>query len=258
MEKRKILAAVLLLSMLMGGCGTAEDDSTAGVIEPTDTWEDNIEYEDTDTDYENDWMDDDTSVNEPKEYEPSIYALDNTYTGTAETEAGYKAEFTMSVTNWLRASDTEMLQYVWEKVGGKDAVPAVSNFHKYANDGFTNENAAVAFGTVFFRNITEGYDFTEDNPVSFNLLLASEEYDDVKGYVEYSTKSTYFSTNPNDYYKSPITPLMTYNSWGPVPVMFVFPNAFTPNNPDGAPRLNDFKINIRYSHGEGSISINLP
>lgn len=51
--KNKLLIAVLLLSVLLGGCGDSGDSSSA-VVDNTDTWEDDSEYEETDMDYEED------------------------------------------------------------------------------------------------------------------------------------------------------------------------------------------------------------
>lgn len=51
--KEKLLIAVLLLSVMLDGCGNSGDSSPA-VVDNTNTWEDDTEYEETDTDYEED------------------------------------------------------------------------------------------------------------------------------------------------------------------------------------------------------------
>lgn len=51
--KKKLLMAILLFSILLGGCGNSGDSSPA-VVDNTNTWEDDTEYEETDTDYEED------------------------------------------------------------------------------------------------------------------------------------------------------------------------------------------------------------
>lgn len=167
------------------------------------------------------------------------------YVGTAETANGYKAEYTISVTHWIRASDSESLQLAWEGVGGSDEYPALSRFQSNTNDGFNSVNAAAAFGTVSFRNVTEGFDITEENPVTFGISLSVNRdirYSNYspKLYIQYANESKQFSFN--DY--PSMSPLMKKNAWGPVPFMIVCPNAFTPNDPDGAAVLDDFQINI--------------
>lgn len=56
--RKKLLVAVLLLSVLLGGCGGSRDVDFIAE-ENTDTWEDDAEYEETehentDTDYDED------------------------------------------------------------------------------------------------------------------------------------------------------------------------------------------------------------
>lgn len=54
--KKKLLMPILLISIMLSGCGNSED--TSPTIEDTDVWEDNTEYdteyEETDADYEED------------------------------------------------------------------------------------------------------------------------------------------------------------------------------------------------------------
>lgn len=198
------------------------------------------------------------------EYKKSIQVIpEQAYTGIAETANGYKAEYTVYVTNWIRASDTDTLQVAWENAGGKDTVPSIDNFHESTNDGFSTENAAIAFGKVSFRNVTDGFDITESNPISFTVpLLQSKDmpggYVNAKAYIGY--KEPKYVRMDNHSYNSYINPYMKSNTWGPVVLMFVFPNAFTPNNPNGHPELDGFKIHFdnAYSDSEKYISISLP
>ena len=152
-------------------------------------------------------------------------------TGTAETANGYKAEYTISVTRWFQASDAETLQSAWEGVGGKDGYPAVSRFHASTNDGFSEANAAIAFGTVAFRNTTEGFNFTEENPISFTVPLSvaiDQKYgiNSPQIYIQYSEPKTLSFKDSVSF-----VPLMKKNNWGPVPFMLIVPNAFNPNDP---------------------------
>ena len=51
--KNKLLTVALLFSILLSGCGSSADSSSAAV-DNTDAWEDDSEYEEMDTDYEED------------------------------------------------------------------------------------------------------------------------------------------------------------------------------------------------------------
>lgn len=167
--------------------------------------------------------------------------------GTVSTSTGYRAEYVVSVTHWIRASDTESLQLAWKGVGGTDGVPSISQFHSSTNDGYTETNAAVAFGSISFRNVTEGFDITQDNPVSFSVIVGVDNLMDICAktngygpaiYIKYDNPKTF--TFLRDLTK--IAPLMTSNSWGPAPFMVVCPNAYTPNDPNGISELENFTL----------------
>lgn len=171
------------------------------------------------------------------------------YVGTSTTVNGYKAEFTIALTHWIKASDAESLQLAWEGVGGTGSVPSISQFQTLPNDGFTEANAAIAFGNISFKNTTEGFDFSESNPVTFQVNFRIDTdviyktFSSPKLYVKYSNSTRIFkftSEYPN------ISPEMKSNTWGPVPFMIICPNAFTPDYPDGISILDNFKIYFNY------------
>ena len=171
------------------------------------------------------------------------------YVGTSTTVNGYKAEFTIALTHWIKASDAESLQLAWEVVGGTGSVPSISQFQTLPNDGFTEANAAIAFGNISFKNTTEGFDFSESNPVTFQVNFRIDTdviyktFSSPKLYVKYSNSTRIFkftSEYPN------ISPEMKSNTWGPVPFMIICPNAFTPDYPDGISILDNFKIYFNY------------
>lgn len=168
-----------------------------------------------------------------------------TCVGTVSTETGYEAEYTISMMNWIKASDTETLQLAWERVStDSGAMPTISQFHSWDNDGFTEANAAIAFGTISFRNITQGFDITQESPVSFGVTLTTS----LDTYGRSGSKIYIGTTTPQilGFNASPypgIAPIMKSNTWGPVVLMIVRPNVFTPNDPDGA-ELDDFELYI--------------
>lgn len=177
------------------------------------------------------------------------------FTGTVNTD-GYEIEYTVSVTNWLKASDPEYLQQAWKAAGAKGDVPDIKSFSDYGNDGFTSENAAVAFGNISFKNTTAGSDIISDDPVSFSLGVGASEYFDnyrTKIYIGYGSSPTMASFSKY----AAFSPKMTSNKWGPVPFMIVYSSGFTDDNPDGDPALKYFKINFS-SGSYDYIAITLP
>lgn len=169
-------------------------------------------------------------------------AAKEVYTGKTSTANGYEAEYKVSVTGWIKASDSDSLQLAWEGVAKEgDVMPSLSQFHNTTNDGFTEANAAVAFGQISFRNITQGFDITEESPVTFGLALSTSfgkySTNTPKIYFNYSNGPKTYSFN--DY--PAMSPLMKSNAWGPVVFMIVCPNVITPNDPTGD-ALNDFEL----------------
>lgn len=196
-------------------------------------------------------------------------SLGEEYVGHVTNQNGYTAEYTVSTTGWIKASDAELLQLAWENVAGDGSmVPSISQFHSKTNDGFTEANAAVSFGKISFRNATEGFDITKDSPVSF-ALTAGTSYENYQkwqnGVISYLPKMYVKFTQPKtiDFgsiiASRSISPLMESNTWGPAAFMLVYPNAITPNDPKGT-SLNDFPLvfSTVYNNSSGeSVSIEI-
>lgn len=189
--------------------------------------------------------------------------LGEEYVGHVKSQNGYTAEYTVSTTGWIKACDAELLQLAWENVAGDGSmVPSISQFHSTANDGFTEANAAVAFGRLIFRNTTQGFDITEESPVTFSIIpgMSSENHEKwTKGILTdvpemYLKLSQPMTTDFRGTARTrPISPLMKGNTWGPVAFMVVYPNAITPKDPEGT-KLNDFPLIFSegfYGIGEG-------
>lgn len=165
------------------------------------------------------------------------------FTGTVNSIDGYEIEYTVSVTNWLKADDPEYLQKAWTAAGSKDTVPAIKSFSDYSNDGFTPESAAVAFGNISFKNITAGVNIDSDDPVSFSLGVSASDFQNryrTKIYIGYTTSPTMVSFSKY----AAFSPKMSSDKWGPVPFMIVYSSGFTEDNPDGDPALKYFKVNF--------------
>lgn len=189
--------------------------------------------------------------------------LGEQYVGHITNQNGYTAEYTVSTTDWIKASNAESLQLAWENVTGDGSVvPSISQFHSKANDGFTEANAAVAFGRLSFRNTTQGFDITKESPVTFTLTPGTsyENYQKWQnGVISYLPKMYVKFTQPktidfgSNIANRSISPLMENNKWGPVAFMLIYPNAITPNDPEGT-SLNNFPLifaTAYYDHNEG-------
>lgn len=159
---------------------------------------------------------------------------------TVETSTGYRVEYTVCLTPWIKGSENDSLQLAWEGVGGSGDVPS----------SLYDNRAAIAFGTISFKNITEGFDISEDYPlspgihVSVNKNVLYEVLTYPTLYIEYSDRSQTFQLGAGG--RSNITPYMTRNTWGPNHFMVVCSDAYIPNAPDGIAALDDFSLEFNY------------
>ena len=147
------------------------------------------------------------------------------YSYTYISFTGYEIKVTLNVSPWVRADDTTTIQGVWGEIKGGDQFPSLDRFGSAAN-GYTEKRAALFFVTVSFQNLTTGYSITPQEPLS----AGTDFFGWMKSaLIQYSNKAEYCSTSTGTAVKAN----MTGNKWGPVPMVVVLPNIYTPDTPDG-------------------------
>jgi len=175
-------------------------------------------------------------------------------TTVLEDANGYKANVTLSCTDWIKGSDTASVQASWHGVGGSGAVP-IQNGNWYQNFYVTDTSlGAFLFCTVRMTNGSPGYPFSQWGAPSAGFRIGSypnypsgspqaaqcqadmagaQSYDGTASlsYVNYSSPK--MDVNPNVAFG--IQPSITGDQWGPVGAMIYVDGVFSPKNPNGDP-----------------------
>jgi len=181
----------------------------------------------------------------PPETPAPTYDIGNVYTSTWTDRNGHKIQATLKIGSWIKGSDDETLNKAWEIAGGTSGFPSIS---KVGYRDFNMQTAVFAVGTVSVRNITPGYDITGQSSQRIYIGKAKNtNYDsyhftgDDLGCFVYGRQaggSVSWEEGTNAW----VTPVMTQNSWGPVPVFFGVERVHMPKYPDGNPGLDEYKF----------------
>jgi hypothetical protein len=181
--------------------------------------------------------------------------IGHTFDVTYTDKNGYKMKATIKMGDWIKGSETAMLQKAWTNAGGKDSMPLTEGTY-YAIDGYglkwtmiDSSAAAYVFGSVSFTYITTNYPITSFSGGSFELSASVEGIDATckLGYVLSATQ--YSSTIESDTgsggrIAKPHLSEFTSNRWGPVPFAIAIDNVFNPNYPNGDPDLDTIKLSF--------------
>lgn len=191
----------------------------------------------------------------------------DTHTVTVTDGNGNKENLTVSIGAWVKGSDTELLDEAWAIVGGDGSMPIVDA------DGFTVSDGAFVFGTVVVENLTT--DFPADNfangttqvyltpLIRFDGFFSNWHGPEFEGmgvakqarqYSSGASVDTIGATNPL------VFPAMDGNRWGAAPFVIGIDTVFTPNYPDGNPKLDEVVFALRGTgftklEGDSSFSI---
>lgn len=178
----------------------------------------------------------------------------NSYSITATDSKGNKEKITIKIGNWIKGSETDLLDKAWTKVGGDGSMPLTDSF---SGDGvssggtFKPKEAAYVFGTVTVENMTP--DFTAknfSNGDSSVYLIPQIQFDGMFTNLQSLANAGFTVAQGREYTSetscdlvSSLNPLvrpdMVSNMWGSAPFVIGVENVFTPNFPDGNPKLNE-------------------
>lgn len=178
-----------------------------------------------------------------------------------EDTDGYKYEVSVKVSPWIYSSNEGILKDAWNEVGKGNEFPSLSNFrldfrdNRYYSDWLddfsevnfgtrtghfynsTLEDVYYSVGQIEFKNITDGWDITEDNPRTIQYSLGAEVYsgNGESRTITYSILGrTIYSTSSVDRVGGVmVSPKMVKNTWGPAPFVLIAAEEFSPNYPNG-------------------------
>ncbi|WP_373481758.1 hypothetical protein [Acetobacterium sp.] len=174
----------------------------------------------------------------------------STYSIIATDDNGNKEKITVRIGQWLKGSETEMLDKAWQNVGGESTMPLTGAYEgdEFKNGGtFHPKEAAYVFGSVTIENLTP--DFSPENfcrgSSGVSLIPEIGTGSVVQG-REYTSGTSCDIVGGFNYV---VNAKMTSNNWGPVPFVIGVENVFSPNYPDGNPQINEVEFSLN-----GSIS----
>ena len=148
---------------------------------------------------------------------------------------GYKATATLTYSQAILTTDKARVNSAWAAVGGTGAIPCIGDADVHGGS-YTWDSSAVAVGTLAFRNDSPGFSMPR-----FGLFIESmvSTSPTIAG-IEYSNGST--CGDGHGLSSLQVAPTMTAATWGPVPIVFAFANARTPDAPNGLAILPPFTV----------------
>ena len=181
------------------------------------------------------------------EPEPTVDLSRDTYSYVIEDNNGYKTEFTITISSWIKGTETDILNKAWNDVGGDGSMPLTGSYSDGPYSGtlrFNKETAVYVVGTLTVRDVTEG--FANSGAPSYlvylNLQMGSSKTNrdswtlgGIAQSRQYSSGTSSDRANGNPLAR----PKMTSSKWGPVPFVIGIQDVFSPKFPDGNPALDD-------------------
>jgi len=148
---------------------------------------------------------------------------------SAGGDHGFSADVTVSIGEWVRATDIETLDAAWEAVGGTAARPELNHAT------FSRESTAYVFGIVRVRNTTP------DFPIEFFSVNLSISPNFLMWYQRGSHTDRVPGLLVNIF--SPISP----NNTVTIPFALSAIDVFNPTNPTGTASILNSHINFTAS-----------
>lgn len=231
---KKLLCLVLVcgLVMMMGAC--AQDDSGYNPEEDVD-----VEYV------------------EDENNESSGNAAELVSRGTWNTEdaSGYKIRGEITTTGLIRATDWGTVESTYDTFNSSTSL---LSFDAMSPDDANQETSAVLIGMIELDNVTDGWDFTENNSYNCRLVFSAVDF---QGYYRASLCMMYGKGmekiecgGPDKYLNT--TAVMKSNTWK-VPFVMVIPNVFSPNEPNGSEQVLNTTLRL-HNYGTEVCEFTMP
>lgn len=259
---KKITAIVLALMMvLLVGCGNSESQTnkTDPVVSATEKTTEAITEKPTEKQTEKPT---EAHTEKPTEKPVANQSVDKyvleTYTDENEMSGGYSYNVTLKIGSWVKATETETINNIWESIGGSGSVPDINSFtYNSWSSGvhFGKGTSIMAFGTVAIEDTTQGGFSLSDTSNYISVDVFS--YGLTKGtlvdsYIQTSNGGSYLhSAEGRNNRVLHVYPEMKKRTWGPVPFVICANEAISPEYPDGKPDV----INATWSFGDNEFNV---
>lgn len=151
---------------------------------------------------------------------------------------GYKVVCTFTYSPFMLYDDDSQLVEYWDSLGGSDVFPSKEELYSPSTDSSFKDIYCMV-GTIQASNVTEGWDFSSENPYDNRIGLYFEhpKYSLTKDTPIFVTTSWVYYSNGAYGQENEETVQasihMTRNDWGPVPIIVTLKECFSPNYPQG-------------------------
>lgn len=173
-----------------------------------------------------------------------------TFSYTATDSEGYSFETTVKMSPWILLTNTDIINAAWSEVSQGYELPGLGewgldrsgNYLIGPNASFIYEMTDMYYcvGSIQVKNITSGWDISKDYPRAVREQIYYKPYDlSVFRNNLYPpstlslTKIFYSNTTEDSGDRVDLNFTMKSNKINPVPFIFMAPEKFTPNSPDG-------------------------
>lgn len=179
-----------------------------------------------------------------------------TYTSEGTLYGGYSYTATLKIGPWVKASDTESTNNIWQSIGGTGSIPFDSFTYNNWSSGihFGEGTSIMAFGTIAIEDTTQGGFSIADSSQGISIDVYSQELSHatlVDSYAQTSSGSYLHSQDIRNTRVFHVSPGMNGRNWGPVPFVICANEALSPEYPDGKPDA----INAIWKFGDNEFTI---
>ena len=173
-------------------------------------------------------------------------------TYSVKDSSGYTFDITLKLSPWILLSDTDLINFAWNKVSRGRTLPQFDDWG-FRRSGSTYRNALTEYwgwrssdsiwyitdlyysvGTIAIKNTTSGFDITQSDPRSVEFPWGCDGWFNSTGYAQWTAGRILYSndvvTRLNGFN---ISASVVSNTWGPVPVILITPEYISPNSPNG-------------------------
>lgn len=247
MKKYISVAIVMIMIVLLVGCSNSTNSNTDEYVAPTAAAQKTtIAPTEQPTEIETE----EETIAETEAPTTSIEWTEFSY-DTKDTD-GYTYKITVKISPWILYSETDIINEAWSVVGKDHSLPTFDSwgFKKYENQywkpyssgtpmfnagswGYAMSDMYYCVGNVSIKNTTAGWDISSSSTRTGKAQMVFQPYGSRSDAAKTIAKVFYKSSTDSWWNGIDVSAKMTSNNWGPVPFVFIAPENFSPNSPNG-------------------------